>query len=324
MFFSDQCDGGASDSATPHRICRGGRRFKLSNDEAKASDKMTYWPMGNSLLVEIRLSKGATLDFDATGLIGFISCSSGALKIDAHAQTQSISASNVLLFGAHDKYEVSIEDDFKGSGFLTEQRSFWRCVHANYATAGGGFDDAAAARTEPKVTALIKLMRYFINENRFEDSAPFSQASQRIIEETMALRVYESLRTAFKTEKTDTTDTSDHKHKPDYVRAAERYMRNHFPDITSIKEIAEEVEVSTRTLSRGFQAFNGVRPVEYLRIVRLNAARRALLDPTDLRSTGAIAKAAGFKTYAGFWRHYSRHFSESPSDTRARATHTKL
>jgi len=89
----------------------------------------------------------------------------------------------------------------------------------------------------------------------------------------------------------------------------------------SILDLCEQLRVSRRTLQNSFQAVTGMRPVEYLRNLRLNAVRRRLITTeATAQNVGEIAVAMGFFHLSHFATHYRELFGESPSETpRARS-----
>lgn len=96
-------------------------------------------------------------------------------------------------------------------------------------------------------------------------------------------------------------------------RAAE-LMRRSPTGCGSVTEIAAEVGVSARSLQAGFRRQFGVSPREYLKQVRLDAARR------DIESTGSgtgtvlgIASSWGFANAGRFARDYRDRFGHLPS-----------
>ncbi|MBT2340004.1 MULTISPECIES: helix-turn-helix domain-containing protein [Pseudomonas] len=84
----------------------------------------------------------------------------------------------------------------------------------------------------------------------------------------------------------------------------------------SILDLCERLRVSRRTLQNSFQAVTGMRPVEYLRNLRLNAVRRCLITTqATAQNVGEIAVAMGFFHLSHFATHYRELFGESPSET---------
>jgi len=106
------------------------------------------------------------------------------------------------------------------------------------------------------------------------------------------------------------------------VRAAEEYVRacleaHAAPDIV---EICAHVGVSQRTLEYSFRDLLQVTPIAWLRILRLNRARRDLLRPLHAGATVTeVAVRHGFLHLGHFACDYRRQFGESPSATLRRA-----
>ena len=78
--------------------------------------------------------------------------------------------------------------------------------------------------------------------------------------------------------------------------------------------VAAAVGASRTSLYRAFEPEGGV--AEYLRKARLEAARSALLDPSDGRRIGDIAFAYGFSSEAQFSRAMRAAFGAPPSELR--------
>jgi len=102
-------------------------------------------------------------------------------------------------------------------------------------------------------------------------------------------------------------------------RAREHIARD--PDGTlSIADLCHRVGVSRRNLHYSFEAVLRTSPGQYLRCMRLNAARRALKCRDASESTIAdIAARVGFGHLSHFSADYKRWFGELPSRTAARA-----
>src|SRR5678809_948025 len=84
----------------------------------------------------------------------------------------------------------------------------------------------------------------------------------------------------------------------------------------SIAEISRKLGVSDRYLRRVFQIVHGIPPSQYLRMLRLSRARRALLSARGRSSTvSKIAIRLGFSELGRFSVEYRKRFGESPSAT---------
>lgn len=97
--------------------------------------------------------------------------------------------------------------------------------------------------------------------------------------------------------------------------ARELATRGEAEGAPTIAEICETLGISRRTLQYSFQEIVGVNPATYLRIIRLNQARR------DLKAGISVTTAAtnwGFWHFGRFAREYRDLFGELPSQTAAR------
>ncbi|MGQ4598403.1 AraC-like ligand-binding domain-containing protein [Nocardia sp. R6R-6] len=85
----------------------------------------------------------------------------------------------------------------------------------------------------------------------------------------------------------------------------------------TIEELATDAGVTVRALQKGFHDLLGCSPMAYLREIRLNRAREALInaDPGSGASVTDIALTWGFMHLGRFSVEYRRRFGESPSQT---------
>jgi AraC family ethanolamine operon transcriptional activator len=101
------------------------------------------------------------------------------------------------------------------------------------------------------------------------------------------------------------------------VRAAEEVLRARLDDPPSLAELCLITGAGERTLHAAFQDSYGLPPKRYLRVLRLNAARRRLR-----RGEGSVTEIAadlGFFHFARFSAEYREFFHELPSETLRRA-----
>lgn len=101
------------------------------------------------------------------------------------------------------------------------------------------------------------------------------------------------------------------------VRKSQQLALDSLDTPLSVLDLCEALRVSRRTLQNSFQVVTGMRPVEYLRNLRLNAVRRRLMS-TSLAEAGVgeIAGQMGFYHLSHFSGAYRELFGEYPSQTR--------
>lgn len=95
-----------------------------------------------------------------------------------------------------------------------------------------------------------------------------------------------------------------------------KLMEETTSDPLKIDDVARHVEITARHLQSLFQGALGVSPQEHYLALRLNAARRRVIE-TKIDLEG-IAEMAGFSSPSAFSRAYRAQFAESPSETRRR------
>ncbi|WP_165224687.1 helix-turn-helix transcriptional regulator [Aquisphaera insulae] len=105
-----------------------------------------------------------------------------------------------------------------------------------------------------------------------------------------------------------------HSQRARVVRQAEEYARAHPPDRVSILVLCERAGVSERSLHYAFLEVTGMSPKAFLKALRLNAARRELLESDPGRGRiGEIALRHGFRRPGQFAADYRRQFGTLPS-----------
>jgi len=109
---------------------------------------------------------------------------------------------------------------------------------------------------------------------------------------------------------------------PRMVREAEHWMRTD-PE-TSVSAVAARVGVSLRSLEAGFREWRQTTPTQYLRQVRLDAARAQLLAPSESTAVTSVALANGFFHLPRFSAYYRTAFDETPVQTLRRSRRKEI
>ncbi|POA35780.1 MULTISPECIES: helix-turn-helix domain-containing protein [unclassified Pseudomonas] len=92
----------------------------------------------------------------------------------------------------------------------------------------------------------------------------------------------------------------------------------------NLLELSQVAEVSLRQLQHAFKTYTGMAPTQWLRLRRLNSARRELLSRTATDTTVAeVAMNWSFWHLGRFSSSYRALFKELPSDTLKRACATQ-
>jgi AraC family ethanolamine operon transcriptional activator len=99
------------------------------------------------------------------------------------------------------------------------------------------------------------------------------------------------------------------------ARRAQEFMLENRDQPMTIVDICREVRAAERTLHLGFRECFGTTPKRFLKVLRLNAARRCLRHPEFDTTVTDVAIQFGFFHFANFAGDYKRLFAESPSQT---------
>ena len=104
------------------------------------------------------------------------------------------------------------------------------------------------------------------------------------------------------------------------VESAKNYVLERADEPVTVEELCKAVGVSRRSLQTCFHEVMGTNPVNYLRTMRLNAARRELRSNDGKAGNVAdVAARWGFWHLSHFATDYRNLFGELPSNTLARS-----
>jgi AraC family ethanolamine operon transcriptional activator len=102
------------------------------------------------------------------------------------------------------------------------------------------------------------------------------------------------------------------------IRRGEEYLREHLASPVGLIDMCEELGVSVRTIQYAFRERFGIGPIEYLRMLRLNAVKSDLkLASNQKRTVRDVAVNWGYRHLGNFAADYKRHFGVLPSKARS-------
>jgi AraC family ethanolamine operon transcriptional activator len=118
------------------------------------------------------------------------------------------------------------------------------------------------------------------------------------------------------TSEVDTAARQSFAKRQKVVAQARTHVLAHPDQAVTVPELCEQLHVSRRTLQYCFEDVMGLSPIQYLRAIRLNGARRHL-RAAALQGQGVQDVAAhwGFWHLSQFACDYRKLFGEAPSDT---------
>jgi len=149
--------------------------------------------------------------------------------------------------------------------------------------------------------------RLEMNVNKLGELAWFSTSKRPLFDEhNMIIGSYGVTRHLQKTVKTLSGI--------DELKIPVEYIRENFHDDISIEQLAEVAHLSISALERRFKKYLARTPKQFIRQIRLDNARRLLVE-TKL-PIAQIAYQSGFSDHSYFSRHFKLMFDELPSQIR--------
>lgn len=106
---------------------------------------------------------------------------------------------------------------------------------------------------------------------------------------------------------------------PRVVKRAQEFMHSQLELPISLADVCAHVGVSARSLQQTFAQCTGRSPMAFLRELRLDAVRAALLQPAPSERAPQVSDIAaryGFFHLGHFAESYRKRFGETPSETR--------
>jgi len=100
----------------------------------------------------------------------------------------------------------------------------------------------------------------------------------------------------------------------DELKVPVQYIRENFHSGISIEQLAQVAHLSISALERRFKKYLAKTPKEFIRQIRLDNARRLLVE-TKL-PIAQVAYQSGFSDHSYFSRHFKMMFDELPSELR--------
>ena len=94
------------------------------------------------------------------------------------------------------------------------------------------------------------------------------------------------------------------------VAGAVAWIREHFTEPMEVESLAKRVAMSASAFHAHIKAVTAMSPVQYQKHLRLQEARRLLVEETA--SAEAVAYTVGYASPSQFSREYARLFGEPP------------
>ena len=120
----------------------------------------------------------------------------------------------------------------------------------------------------------------------------------------------------------DTAVSNSFMRRQRIVALARDHVLGHCDRLTTVPDLCGRLHISRRTLQYCFEDVLGISPIQYLRIIRLNGARRALREHhAPSRTVRDIAADWGFWHFSQFSSDYRKLFGKTPSESLRQGIH---
>lgn len=111
-------------------------------------------------------------------------------------------------------------------------------------------------------------------------------------------------------------------HSDSLVKTVQNYIEDNFTQPLSVAELADMVNITTRTLNRRFQACVDMRPIEYIQAIRIEHAKR-LLESGEI-TIKSLAHQVGYDDLSSFSRLFKRATELTPKEYQKKFIYKRL
>ncbi|MBU3914271.1 helix-turn-helix domain-containing protein, partial [bacterium] len=103
-------------------------------------------------------------------------------------------------------------------------------------------------------------------------------------------------------------------HADQVIQNAQRQMEDHFAEITTVEEVAQQSGISSRHFNRRFKTATGESPLAYLQKLRIESAKNQLENTTE--NFEQITSLVGYDNSSTFRKLFKRYTSLTPASYR--------
>lgn len=221
-----------------------------------------------------------------------------------------IEKNHIMCHPGNHPFELITPNDFDIYGIVVDQRKIQEMAENQNTAIDWTLLHQQGRLTLPEKT--IAALR-FVLDNLLQDSNSHIRPV-KLQHDLIMMALLESLENSQPVKKS----TISFLRRQQIVEQVKEYLNVHQDSAVTINDLCSLCHVSRRTLQYSFETILGISPLRYLRISRLNCARRELIANNNT-CIADIAAKWGFWHLSQFTQDYKQLFSELPSVTRKKS-----
>lgn len=218
----------------------------------------------------------------------------------------SIDKNHIMCRPGNHPFELVTPNDFDIYGIVVDQRKIQAMAENQNIAIDWALLHQQGRLTLPEKT--IAALR-FVLDNLLQDSNSHIRPA-KLQHDLIMMALLESLENSQPVK----NSTISFLRRQQIVEQVKEYLNLHQDSAVTINDLCSLCHVSRRTLQYSFETILGISPLRYLRISRLNCARRELLASNNT-CIADIAAKWGFWHLSQFTQDYKQLFNELPSVT---------
>jgi AraC-like DNA-binding protein len=293
----------------------GALQFELADETAGFEASASLAPLGDVTICSCQYATGVHVKFPSSSAVRQLICLGGSGHSVAGGQRSEFDAQNwsaVIPSGVPVDFAYSA--NFRQLMVWIDSGRLDRTVTALWGTPRiGALVSRQSDPNSPVLLALRRAVEFAISELEIvgKESSPVALAEMQDLIVTRFLYSHYS----------DFVDGAREPLLPSrpQMRRLEDYLRMHWNEPATVDKLAQIANVGARSIFRYFKQVHGATPLDFMKSLRLQEARRGLLNPHEATSVSSEALRCGFNNMGHFAKDYRRKFGELPSETLATA-----
>jgi AraC family ethanolamine operon transcriptional activator len=241
----------------------------------------------------------------------------GFAEADAHGERmfgRDLTASDLAVFRAGGEFDAVSQPGFACLAVSIDAARFDEAFAAVGAPRGGPFVESALLRVDPKILrGLRRRVARLIDQLEANPGALGQPELSEELTSQLSIDLVLAIQSADAPQAPGSSRVRDLA-----LRRAVSIIADQDDEPITIRQLCQETEVGWTTLVHAFREQFGVTPKAYLGAVRLNRARRGLLEAAPDSKVADVANRYGFWHMGQFAADYKRLYCELPSETRSR------